>query len=136
MKPIDFAKAAGVMTVILVLNILGSIVAVSVYAFFIEPGKPQEFYDAAALRIAPWCSYTIGTALFFAAGYFCARRRPQRNGYLFGATITVLYAIIDAAVVVLAGAFALNFVLATLAKLVAAAMGAFLARKRPSKVTA
>jgi hypothetical protein len=82
MRPIDFAKAAGVTTVVLVLNVIGSILVVLAYSFFIEPGQSKEFYDAAALRIAPWCSYTIGTALFFGAGYFCARRRPQRNGYL------------------------------------------------------
>ena len=69
MKPIDFAKAAGIAIAILALNILISILAVLAYSIFIEPGHPREFYDEAALRIAPWCSHIFGTALFFGAGY-------------------------------------------------------------------
>jgi len=99
------------------------------YRFFIEPGHPSEFYDAAALRIAPWCSHTIGTALFFGAGYLFGQRRPERNGLLFAATFTVLYAIIDAATAGFVGVFAVEFVLSMLAKLLAALAGAYLAAR-------
>jgi hypothetical protein len=129
MKPIDFAKAAGVAIAILILNVLISVVVVLIYALLVEPGHPSEFYDAAALRIAPWCSHIAGTALFFAAGYLCVRRCTERNGLLFAAVVTLFYALIDGAIVSFAGAFTLEHVLSLLAKLAAALAGAFLAMK-------
>jgi hypothetical protein len=100
------------------------------YRFLIEPGHPSEFYDAAALKIAPWCSHIAGTALFFAAGFLFSKRRPERNGLLFAAAFTALYAIIDAATVGFAGVFALEFVLSMFAKLLAALAGAYLATQK------
>ena len=127
MKPIDFAKAAGIATLVLVLNVLIAIIVVFGYSM-VELGHPKEFYDAAALRIAPWCSYIAGTALCFGAGYWCARRRPERNGFLFAAAFVMLYAIIDGAMVEFVGIFALNFVISMFAKLFAAPVGVFLAQ--------
>jgi hypothetical protein len=127
MKPIDYAKAAGVGFLLLVLNVLLSIPVILFYAWFIDPGHPREYYDKAALRIAPWCSHIIGTALFFVAGYWFARRRPQRSGLLFATVFTVLYAIIDSATVGFQGILSHTFGLSMLAKLVAALAGAYLA---------
>jgi hypothetical protein len=135
MKPIDFAKAAGVATAILVLNVLIAILVVLAYSIFIEPGHPREFYDAAALRIAPWCSHIAGTTLFLGAGYLFARRRPERNGFLFAGAFTVLYAIIDSATVGFVGVFTVEHSLSMLAKLLAALAGAFLATRKRSDQT-
>ncbi|MGI8979848.1 MAG: hypothetical protein ACR2FY_11540 [Pirellulaceae bacterium] len=130
MKPMDFAKAAGVAIVVLVLNVLIAVLVIVAYSIVIEPGHPKEYYDAAALRIAPWCSHIFGTALFFAAGYFFARRRPERNGLLFAVAFTVLYAIIDSATVGFVGALSVEHGLSMLAKLLAALAGAFLATRK------
>jgi hypothetical protein len=43
------------------------------------------------------------------AGYFFGRRRPERNGYLFAAAFTVLYAIIDSASVGFAADLVVDF---------------------------
>ena len=130
MKPIDFAKAAGVAIAILALNIVIAILVVLAYSVFIEPGHPREFYDEAALRIAPWSSHIAGTALFFGAGYLLTKRRPQRNGLLFAAVFTVLYAIIDSAMVAFAAFVQVEFWLSMLAKLLAALAGAVLATRK------
>jgi hypothetical protein len=135
MKPIDFLKAAATAMVVLALNILIAVLVVFGYSTFIEPGHPREFYDAAALRIAPWSAHTAGTALFFGAGYLLASRRPQRNGFLFAAAFTGLYAIIDGAIVGFVGVLSVEFALSILANLLAALGGTFLAtrkRKNPS----
>jgi hypothetical protein len=129
MQPLDFARAIGVAIALLVLNVFIAILVVLGYSIFVEPGHPREFYDAAALRIAPWCSYLFGTALFFAAGYLFARRRPQRNGYLFAVAFTVLYAIIDSATVGFVGIVSVGEAVSMLVKLLAALAGAFLAAK-------
>jgi hypothetical protein len=130
MQPIDFAKAAGVAAVVLAINVLIAVLVVLGYSIFIEPGHPREYYDAAALRIAPWCSHIFGTALFFGAGYLFAKRCPQRNGLLFAATFTVLYAIIDGASIGFAGVLSVVHALSMLAKLLAALAGAYLATRR------
>jgi hypothetical protein len=130
MKPIDFAKAAGVAIGVLALNILIAVLVVFGYSVFIEPGHPREFYDAAALRIAPWSAHIFGTALFFGAGYLFARRRPQRNGFLFAAAFSVLCAIMDAATVGFVCVFEVEFALSMLGNLLAALAGAFLAGRK------
>lgn len=130
MKPIDFARAAGVAILLLVLNVVISILVVGVYSLVIEPGHPRAYYEAAALRIAPWCSHIAGTALFLGAGYLFTRRRPDRNGFRFAAAFTLLYTIIDAGSVGFVGVFSLEFVLSNLVKLVAALAGAYLAIRK------
>jgi hypothetical protein len=131
MKPIDILKAAGVAVLLLVLNVLIAILVVLAYSVFIDPGHPREYYDEAAQRIVPWCSYISGTALFFIAGYYFSRRNPARNGVLFAVTFTVLYAIIDGATVGFAGVFSIVFGLSMMAKLLAGVAGAFLATRNP-----
>lgn len=135
MQRIDFAKAGGVALGLLTVNLLIAVGVVLIYRFFVEPGHPSEFYDEAALRLAPWSSHILGTALFFGAGAMYAKRQPRRNGYLFASTFTVFYAIIDAAMVGFSGIFEPEFMLSMFAKLMAALAGAFVMRG-PTQSTA
>jgi hypothetical protein len=129
MKPIDYAKAVGVAIAILALNVLIAILVVLGYSIAINPGHSPEYYNAAALKIAPWCSHVFGTALFFAAGFLFARRKPERNGFTFAVAFTILYAIIDSATVGFAGFFSMEFGLSMLAKLLAGQAGALVAKR-------
>lgn len=129
MKLLDFFKAAGVALVLLILNVIVAIGAVLVYAYAVEPGHPSEYYDQAALWIAPWSCYIVGTALFLIAGYVFARRNPARNGFAFALVVVAFYTLIDAASVGFAGIGNVAFFLAMLLKLVAALTGAFLATR-------
>ena len=131
----DVVKAAGVAIGLLVFNMLIVILAVVTYAQLIEPGQPQEFYDAAAMRIAPWCTRTIGSAAFFAVGYFLAKSRPDRNGLLFALLFSLFYALLDAATVGFAGALNIEFLLAMLANCIVALAGALFAARANSKAS-
>jgi hypothetical protein len=133
MKPIDFVKAIVVAIAMLAANVVIVILTVFVYSTLIEPGHPRAFYDSAALRIAPWCVHTAGTALFLGVGYFFARSRPQRNGFLFAATFSVLYAVIDGATVGFAGVLTVEFIQSMLANLLAALAGAWLTTRKRSE---
>lgn len=129
MKFIDLAKAFGIASALLVINVLVAIFVVTVYAYLIEPGHPQEFYEKAAMRIAPLCSHIAGTALFFAAGYFFTRRKPEQNGLMFATVVTGFYAIIDAASVGFTGVAEMEFTLSMIAKWIATLVGAFCATR-------
>ena len=135
MKGIDYLKALGVAISLLVVNVIFAILVVAVYAFFIEPGQPDEFYEEAALRIVPWCSNIFGAALFCLAGYLLTRHRPDRNGIQFAAFFTLCYVVIDSASVGFANIADVLFLLFMLIKLAAALLGVMLA-KRSKKSTA
>ena len=95
MKPIDYLKAAGVGAAVLALTLALSYPMVAFYAYFIEPGHPQQFYVDAAQWIAPWSSHVFGPLLFFAFTYRLARRSPGRNAVAFAIASFVAYVVID-----------------------------------------
>ena len=97
MKPIDFAKAAGLGGAALALNLALLFVLVFLYAQFIAPGHPEAFYAAAAPRIGVWSAPIGGISLLFLAAWLFGGRRPGRNAYLFGLSVFVSYAAIDMA---------------------------------------
>jgi hypothetical protein len=132
MTPRDFVKAAGVAVVLLILNVMVAVAVVLVYSYAIEPGHPREFYDQAALWIAPWGCYFVGTALFLIAGFVFARRQPARNGFLFALAFTAFYTLIDAATVGFVGMASAAFFLSLLLKIVASLTGAFLGARMNS----
>lgn len=95
MRPSDFAKALGVALATLAITLAATFPMVAFYAFFIEPGRPQDFYNDAAQWIAPWSSYILGPICFLLFNYWMARRSPQRNAFFFAAATVVFYAVID-----------------------------------------
>ena len=95
MNAFDFVKALGVAIAVLVITLAASFPMVAFYAFVIEPGQPQEFYNEAAQWIAPWSSHILGPIAFFAFNFWLAKRSPRRNAMLFAAATIVLYAVVD-----------------------------------------
>ncbi|MGO9930468.1 MAG: hypothetical protein ACLPV8_01445 [Steroidobacteraceae bacterium] len=133
MRPIDVAKAFGVAALVFVLDVLIAIALVYGWAIFIEPGHDQSYYETAALPIARWSTRSAGTALMFGAAWFSARRRPQRNAYVYAALLVFFYAFIDGVSAAFVGFFTLSIALAMLLKLIGALAGAYLARTRRSR---
>ena len=95
MEALDIPKALGVAVAVLVITLAASFPMVAFYAFVIEPGHPQEFYNEAAQWIAPWSSHILGPVMFFAFNFWLAKRSTRRNAVLFAAATVVLYTVVD-----------------------------------------
>jgi hypothetical protein len=81
---------------VMVLNVAISFGVVWVYSLF-EPGHPQAFYNAFALKAAPVSSVVFGAPLMFLAGLLIARKRSRRDGLIAAAAVSLLYMAIDLA---------------------------------------
>ncbi len=128
----DYLKAFGVALLLMVLNVAASFGVMWVWGTFIEPGHGQAFYEAAAQRIAPWSSVFIGSLLFFAAAWLFGVRKPQRPALAFALTFTLIYTLIDVAIIAAAGALlSVGYVLviAVVGKFAAAFLGARMVKR-------
>lgn len=136
MERADYLKALGVAVGVLVLNLLLTTVAITVYSLVIEPGKPQAFYTEMAPIIGAWSGPAGGAAAMFLAGWVFGRRRPTRNGRVFMGVVFAVYLALDLVMglafypiaTVLTVRFAVSMALAGLA----GQAGAALARYRPA----
>ena len=133
LKTLDIVKAFGLAIGVMALNVAISYVAVAVYAYLIEPGHDNAFYEAAAQDIAPWSSVIAGVFLFFGVSYLFAKRRPERNAVYFAVAIWAGYLLVE--FVILAGVGTLGSALGLVSfslvtKLIAAVGGAIRAQRR------
>ncbi|NBB14965.1 hypothetical protein GVN21_06315 [Caulobacter sp. SLTY] len=81
---------------VMVINVAISFAVVWVYSLF-EPGHPQAFYNAFALKAAPVSSVLFGIPLMFLAGFFVARKRSRRSGLIAAGAVSLLYTVVDIA---------------------------------------
>lgn len=130
MSTLDFVKALGVAIAVLVITLAASFPMVAFYAFVVEPGHPQEFYNEAAQWIAPWSSHIFGPVVFFAFNFWMAKRPAQRNALLFAAATIVLYALVDLSTMPMMGLpmsalLSVPFGLSLLGKAAGAFLGAY-----------
>lgn len=95
MTPMDLLKALGVAVATLAITLAASFPMVAFYAYFVEPGHPQAFYNEAAQWIAPWSSHVLGPLVLFAFNYRLARRAPARPAVAFALATIVLYVVVD-----------------------------------------
>jgi hypothetical protein len=129
MRPLDVPKAAGLGAVIFIIDVLIAFGTMYAWGMIFEPGHTEAFYEQAAVPMARWSTRTVGTAMIMGVTWFCARRKPARNAYAFGALIVFFYAFFDGAIVLFAGFFTLGIAVTMLLKLIGAAAGAYLARR-------
>jgi hypothetical protein len=133
MKPVDFAKAAGIAAAVLILDLLVAIAVVYAWSIFVAPGHTRTYYETAGVPLALVCTRIVGTALTFAACWWCARRNPRRNALAFALTVVICYGLLDVATGGFKGFVTLGFGITMLLKLVAGLAGAQLAVKfRPN----
>ena len=130
MEALDIPKALGVAVAVLVITLAASFPMVAFYAFVIEPGHPQEFYNEAAQWIAPWSSHILGPVMFFAFNFWLAKRSTRRNALLFAAATVVLYTVVDLSTLPMIGlpiaaALTVPFGLSLVGKAAGAFLGAY-----------
>jgi hypothetical protein len=134
-KPIDFAKAAGVAAAVLVVDVLLAIAVVYVWSIFVEPGHERAFYESAGIPLARVCTRIFGTALIFAASGWAARRHPGRNAIAFAVAVVFCYAFLDGASIFFQDFFSIGVGITMLIKLIAGVAGAILAQSLRRETT-
>jgi hypothetical protein len=128
-KPVDFAKAAGIAAAVFVLDLLLAVAVVYVWFVFMVPGHSHTYYQTERVPLALLSTRILGTALIFAACWWSVQRNPQRNALAFALTVVICYGLIDGATAAFKGFFTVGFGITMLLKLVAAIAGAQVAAK-------
>ncbi len=95
MKSKEYIQALGVAIASIVITVIISFPMVTFYAYFIEPGHNQEFYDDAAQWIAPWSSYILGPILFFLFNYWLSKRSQKQSAIVFATATIAFYVILE-----------------------------------------
>jgi hypothetical protein len=132
MRWLDFAKAAGIAALVLIIDRFAVFVVVGAWATFIESGRPHSYYQTAVIPIALWSTRIFKTLLMFGTAWLPAKRNRQRDTILFSTTLVVFYVLFDLASMGFANFFTIRVALTMSLKLVAALAGGLIAfRLRP-----
>ncbi len=95
MKFKEYIQALGVAIVSIIITVIISFPMVAFYAYLIEPGHDQEFYNEAAQWIAPWSSYILGPIVFFLFNYCLSKRSQKRSTTAFATATIAFYVIVE-----------------------------------------
>ena len=120
---------------VMIVNVLISVLYVFVYAYLIDPGHDQAYYEAHAQVAAPYSSIIAGIPLMFLAGRWIGSKFPKGNSVKAALAVWLVYFLIDFAVIAAAGALAeiaLLFTISFVTKLAAAYLGGRSAQNRDS----
>jgi hypothetical protein len=79
MRWLDFAKAAGIAALVLIIDRFAVFVVVYAWATLIGSGHPRSYYQTAVIPISLWSTRIFGTALVFGTAWLLAKRNPERN---------------------------------------------------------
>ncbi|MDH3492408.1 MAG: hypothetical protein OEM82_02575 [Acidobacteriota bacterium] len=132
MNLIHILKLVGATLIYLIVNVAISVLVVAVYAYLINPGQPNEFYDEFAQFIAPYSSVVAGMPLMFIWCWWLSKWWNLKS--IVG--IWIIYLIIDLSILFAAGMSARLAMLATvslLTKLIAAVGGSWVRNGWPSE---
>ena len=123
----------GAALLILVINVAISFLYVAIYSYMINPGHPDQYYQAYAQLAAPYSSIIAGMPLFFFVCRWVAAKWEPALRVQAAVLIWLVYALIDVTVLAMAG-FTLQLALLSLVslatKLGAAYLGGILASRR------
>lgn len=98
---------------------------VAFYSMALHPGEAASFYQAYALRAAPWVSVIAGVPIFYGICHWLAARAPPR-GWPSALAVFGFYALIETAFLLVQGSGGLSVCFMAgnlLAKLLASWLG-------------
>jgi hypothetical protein len=123
-KPVARGLAVvGLALLVMALNVGASVLYMVFYGAVIAPGHDEAHYQAHVQVAAPWSSVIVGIPLMF----FAARWSTPRLGRRAAVSIAIVYIVVDAAIMLAAGALVQMALVETLSyatKLGAAWLGA------------
>lgn len=123
---------------VMMLNVLIHVLYMVVYAYLINPGHDQAYYQAYAELSAPYSSIIAGMPLMFLAGRWIGTKFSTGNSVKAALLVWLVYFLIDFAVVAAVGALAqiaLLFAISFATKLAGAFLGGLSAQKRGAYLT-
>ncbi len=132
MKKLVLLKLAGLAVLAMITLVIFSFLEVAVYAYLINPGQSESFYEAHANSTAPYISGIFGFLVFF----FVARywtKKGYENAFRLALLFPLVYILLDAILITAAGVswseFIFIFTLANIAKILGSVLGYGLSRK-------
>jgi hypothetical protein len=136
MQPIDFAKAAGLALLVLILDLACAFAFVLFWSLAIDPGHPSSYYTAAAPRLSTISTRVCGPLLLALFVWLFSRKRADRQPFAFAATVLAVYFFLDGAMVAFRPFFFTTPMLFTMGlKLMGALGGAALATMGHEKMS-
>ena len=112
---------------VMIVNVLVSVLVVTVYAHLINTGHPNQFYEEFATNSAPYISIIAGFPLMLSLCWWLSRRWPPELVMRSVILIWMFYAVIDITIVMASGEvtsrLALLVTVSMITKLIAAVMG-------------
>lgn len=118
---------------ILVVNVILSILYMVFYAYLINPGHDEQFYQEYVKTSAPICSIVFGIPLFYVVCRWLVGKWEKDFALKSAISVWIVYALIDVTILLIAGltlqiVFLMTISLVT--KLIAAYFGGINAGKR------
>lgn len=119
MKKYLVPKLAGLALLTMITLVIISIIEVAVYAYLVNPGQEDSFYDAHAMISAPYISGIFGFIVFFLVARYWKKKRYE-NGPKLVFLFPLTYLLLDLVIIVSFGVdwseFFLTFLIANGAK--------------------
>ena len=103
MAPRQFVSLMGVAILVMIANVVCSVLYMVVYGYLIDAGHDQEYYNAHIQMAAPYCSIVAGIPLMYFAGWWVSGWWNRTLGFRGAWVVWGTYAVIDLAVLLVAG---------------------------------
>ncbi|MGZ5244468.1 MAG: hypothetical protein ACXWDO_09805 [Bacteroidia bacterium] len=126
MKKYTILKLIGLAILTMAVLVAISFIEVAIYAYLVNPGHDQAFYDAHAQVSAPYISGIFGFIVFFLVSRYW-KKKGYENAFRLAMLFPLIYVLIDVVILFAAGVnwadFILIFIIANTAKFLGSYLG-------------